>query len=51
MALVGARCDVYLYADRDGCVRAPPRPGLGIRLDWQAIEMACILVLEVKFYA
>ncbi|MBV9633582.1 MAG: hypothetical protein JOZ40_03050 [Methylobacteriaceae bacterium] len=37
-----------IRTERDGYVYAPRSPGLGVRVDWQAIERALILHYEVK---
>lgn len=41
----GAR-DV-IRTDKDGLVRAPDRPGLGIRMDWDEIERAAIARFDI----
>ena len=37
-----------LRTDRQGFVNAPRGPGLGIELDWPAIEKASILTYDVR---
>ncbi len=37
-----------IRTDRDGYVHAPPGAGLGIGLDWAAIEAASILTYEIR---
>ena len=37
-----------IRTDREGYVHAPGGPGLGIELDWQAIESAAIMTYEVR---
>ena len=37
-----------IRTDREGYVHAPAGPGLGIDLDWQAIESAAIMTYEVR---
>jgi L-alanine-DL-glutamate epimerase-like enolase superfamily enzyme len=37
-----------IRTDQDGYVHAPEGPGLGVRVDWDAIKKATILTFEVK---
>ena len=37
-----------IRTDGEGYVHAPPGPGLGIRVDWEAVEKATILNFEVR---
>jgi len=37
-----------IRTQKDGCVHAPEGPGLGIGIDWRAIEDASILRYEVR---
>jgi L-alanine-DL-glutamate epimerase-like enolase superfamily enzyme len=36
-----------IRTDQEGYVYAPPGPGLGIGIDWEAVEKASILSYEV----
>jgi len=37
-----------IRTDKEGYVHAPPGPGLGIRVDWDAVRHATLLQFEVK---
>ena len=37
-----------IRTDKEGYVHAPPGPGLGIRVDWEAVRKATILNFEVR---
>jgi L-alanine-DL-glutamate epimerase-like enolase superfamily enzyme len=37
-----------IRVDREGYVRAPDRPGLGIGVDWEAMERAAVLTYEIS---
>jgi L-alanine-DL-glutamate epimerase-like enolase superfamily enzyme len=36
-----------IRTDGEGCVHAPPGPGLGVRVDWEAVTKATILSFEL----
>ena len=37
-----------IRTDKEGFVHAPPGPGLGVRVDWEAVKKATILNYEVR---
>ncbi|MBX6322460.1 MAG: mandelate racemase/muconate lactonizing enzyme family protein [Rhodospirillaceae bacterium] len=37
-----------IRTDGEGYVHAPEGPGLGIRIDWEAVEKACVLRYELR---
>jgi len=36
-----------IRTDAEGYVSVPPQPGLGIRVDWEAMERAAVLIYEI----
>lgn len=36
-----------IRADKDGYVHSPPGPGLGITMDWEAVQKAAFLSYEI----
>ena len=40
--------ETVIRTDAEGYVHAPPGPGLGIDLDWTAIESAAIMKYEIR---
>jgi L-alanine-DL-glutamate epimerase-like enolase superfamily enzyme len=39
-----------IRTDRDGHIQAPAAPGLGLRVDWDAMTSATLVVLEQTRY-